>query len=299
MAKTFDATLNRLIDEHPADWAAFLAARVGAPPGPARVLESDLSATLQSDRLFCIDGPEGTEPVGIHLELEGSGRLGIPGELLHYNVAAWAATMLPILSVLVLLRPKATGSDLTGAFEIAWGQYPPHITFRYHVIRIWEESVETLLAAGPGLAPLAMLTNEAAAGLDQAFNRFRERLRQPDVPSNVTSTLLGQTFFLCGLRYNAAQIENLYRTLNMTLEDSTTYQLVLQRGETRGEARGEARGQVVQTHRILLALGRKRFGPVPETTEAALQAITDRERLERMAERIFDASGWDDLLATL
>ncbi len=294
MAKTFDATLNRLIDDHLADWAAFLAARVGTPAGPATALDTDLSATLQADRLFRIDGPDGSDPVGIHLELESSGRLGMPGELLSYNVAAWAATGLPILSVLVLLRPKATGSDLTGAFEIAWDQAPAHLTFRYTVIRVWEESVEGLLAAGLGLTPLAMLTNEAAADLDQAFARFRDRLRQPDVPSNVASTLYGETFFLCGLRYDAAQVENLYRNLSMTLEDSATYQLILQRGE----ARGEARGVVAATHRILLAQGRKRFGLTASATEAAVLGITDRDRLERMAERMIDATSWDDLLAT-
>ena len=50
---------------------------------------------------------------------------------------------------------------------------------------------------------------------------------------------------------------------------------------------------------ILLIMGRKRFGsPPPPERVAELAAITDRARLERMAERIFDAAGWDDLLAT-
>jgi hypothetical protein len=86
MAKVFDATLNTLIDAHLADWAAFLARRVGVPPSPATSLDTDLSATLQADRLFRIDGPT---PAVLHLELESTGRLGIPGELLRYNVAAW------------------------------------------------------------------------------------------------------------------------------------------------------------------------------------------------------------------
>jgi len=72
----------------------------------------------------------------------------------------------------------------------------------------------------------------------------------------------------------------------MTLEDSTTYQLILNRGV------------IAEAQRVLLIQGRKRFGAPSPATEAALQAITDRDHLERLAERILDATGWDDLLAT-
>ena len=72
----------------------------------------------------------------------------------------------------------------------------------------------------------------------------------------------------------------------MTLEDSATYQLIHQRGA------------IAEAQRILLAQGRKRFGPAAGATETAILGITDRDRLERMAEHVLDATGWDDLLAT-
>lgn len=173
MSKPFDATLNSLIDAHADDWAAFLAARVGLSLGPVTPIDTDLSVTHQADRLFRIDGPE---PAVLHLELESSGRLGIPTELLRYNVAAHGVTGLPVLSVLVLLRPKATATDLTGELELrAAGR--PYLTFRYTVVRLWQEPMEPLLTAGVGLAPLALLTNEAAADLPAAFVRFERRLR--------------------------------------------------------------------------------------------------------------------------
>jgi hypothetical protein len=49
---------------------------------------------------------------------------------------------------------------------------------------------------------------------------------------------------------------------------------------------------------LVLLLGDKRFGPAPVVVEAAIKSITDRERLERIAVRLFDATSWDDLLAT-
>ncbi|MDB5311529.1 MAG: hypothetical protein JWO38_5731 [Gemmataceae bacterium] len=281
MTKTFDATLNSLIDAHVADWATFLAARAGVPAGPATALDTDLSATLQADRLFRIDAPA---PAVLHLELESGGRLGIPGELLRYNVAAWGAIGLPIHSVLVLLRPKATATDLTGSLDLVGADGRPYLTFRYTVVRVWQESVDSLLTAGLGVAPLAMLTNEAAADLRGAFIRLRHRLRDPGLPDTVAEELFGSTFVLCGLRYDRTQIEDLYRDLSMTLENSTTYQLILERGIAQ------------EAQAMVLRLGTKRFGPPSPATEAAVRGIPDRDRLEQIAERVLDATGWDDLL---
>ena len=321
MAKAFDATLNTLIDAHVADWAGFLAARCGVPPGPATVLDTDLSATLQADRLFRIDGPT---PAAVHLELESTGRLGIPDELLRYNVAARAAVDLPVHSVLMLLRPKATATDLTGQHDIAGANGVPYLTFRYSVVRLWQESFSMLLAAGPGVTPLALLTNEAAADLPAAFGRFRvvvqfglcgpavsgtktpnctttrfrHRLQADRLPVSVERSLLGSTFVLCGLRYTPSQIESLYRDLSMTLEDSTTYQLILNKGMRQGEARGEARGRAAEAQSLVLTLGTQRFGRPEAAVEAALRAISDRERLERIATRLLTATDWNELLST-
>jgi hypothetical protein len=76
----------------------------------------------------------------------------------------------------------------------------------------------------------------------------------------------------------------------MTLEDSTTYQLILNKGLTQGRAQ--------EAQRMLLRFAGKRFGSTPANAEAAILAISDLERLERMADRVNDAAGWDDLLAT-
>ncbi len=65
-----------------------------------------------------------------------------------------------------------------------------------------------------------------------------------------------------------------------------------------GEARGEARGRVEEARSLVLRFGAKRFGPVPAVVELALHAISDLERLERISDRILEATDWNDLLAT-
>jgi predicted transposase YdaD len=121
-------------------------------------------------------------------------------------------------------------------------------------------------------------------------------LRANNIADNVVRSLLGST---CGLRYQPAQIEALYRNLTMTLEDSTTYQLIFSKGEARGEVRGEARGRTAEAQTLILSLGGQRFGAAPQPVEEAVRALTDRERLERIALRVLTATDWADLLATL
>jgi hypothetical protein len=74
------------------------------------------------------------------------------------------------------------------------------------------------------------------------------------------------------------------------MEESVTYQAILQKGEARGRAE-EAR-------RIVRLIGEQRFGTPDPATDSALSAITDPERLERMAGRLLKAADWSDLLAT-
>ena len=94
----------------------------------------------------------------------------------------------------------------------------PYLTFRYTVVRVWEESFNTLLTAGPGVAPLRSSQTRRRAGLPAAFERLQQQLRADRIPDNVERSLLGSTFILCGLRYRPEQIEDLYRNLSMTLE---------------------------------------------------------------------------------
>lgn len=289
MSKEFDATLKTLLDGHVAEWVAFLAARAGVPAGPATPLDTDLSATLQADRLIRVDGPD---PFALHLEVQASSQLDVPERMLRYNVAAAWANQVPVLSVLVLPRPSAHASDQTGVLEVAVGGRAPHHTFGYTVVRVWEEAVDTFLSAGPGLAPLAVLTNEAAADLDAAFARFVTRLREPDVPRTVAEVVTGATFVLCGLRYAGVRIAALFERFSMTLEESTTYQWILRKGVDKGV--------VEEARRIVVSLGTKRFGAPPTPAQvAALDAVADRERLERAIERVYATAGWDELFAGL
>ena len=149
------------------------------------------------------------------------------------------------------------------------------------------------------MAPLALLTNEAAADPTTAVNRFGDRLRADPEAGRLKPEVVSLAYMLCGLRDPGRQMGRLLMGLKNILEESWTYQEILNEGRTKGKAEGKAEGAVEGEANVLLILGRRtlRGAPPPEYA-AELAAITDRARLERMAERILDAAGWDDLLAT-
>ncbi len=75
------------------------------------------------------------------------------------------------------------------------------------------------------------------------------------------------------------------------MQESTAFDEAIEEGESRGE--------IKNSHKLLLRLGRKRFGPPDSATETELTAIKDLERLERLADAILTAKSWTELLATL
>lgn len=63
-------------------------------------------------------------------------------------------------------------------------------------------------------------------------------------------------------------------------------------------AKGEARGRIIGARATVLRQASRRFGAPSAEQGAALNAITDCERLERVSDRVIEAANWDDLLAT-
>jgi hypothetical protein len=70
------------------------------------------------------------------------------------------------------------------------------------------------------------------------------------------------------------------------MRDSDTYLAILEEGEE------------IRAKKVILQLGRQRFGPPDEAITARLSGITDLDRLDRLIDRLLTAAGWQDLLDT-
>lgn len=80
------------------------------------------------------------------------------------------------------------------------------------------------------------------------------------------------------------------------MEESLTYQAILEEGRQRGRAEGKAEGKAEEARMILLAVARKRFGPPSSRIEQWLDG-RNAEQLERLVERVLDVESWDELLS--
>jgi predicted transposase YdaD len=106
-------------------------------------------------------------------------------------------------------------------------------------------------------------------------------------------------FVLLGVRYSDDFAAALFEEV-LGMEESTTYQAIIRRGEAIGEARGQAagraEGRAEEARRMLLLLGQDKFGPPDAATLVAVQAITDIERLEALGRQVRQAETWQQLL---
>jgi predicted transposase YdaD len=92
------------------------------------------------------------------------------------------------------------------------------------------------------------------------------------------------------------------------MKESATYQAILEEGRAigweKGYAIGMARtwekgyaeGRILGAKRILIRLGRLRFGPLPRTLQRKLKAIADMEKLYEMVDRLLVVSTWDEFI---
>jgi predicted transposase YdaD len=103
--------------------------------------------------------------------------------------------------------------------------------------------------------------------------------------------LWAATYILMGLRYSPALPAQLLSGV-LSMQESTTYQAILEEGR----AQGEARGAVHEARKLIFLQARERFGPPPVELGKAFLAINDLQRLEELGVRLLRAASWEELL---
>src|SRR5688500_1213293 len=133
MAKTFDATTKELVEADPLAWLRY----VGLPGTFVKLDNADLATvTAEADRFLRVRDPDYLA----HLELQLSYELDMGDRMLRYSVLGYVKHNLPVVSVLVLLRPEAGGPALTGQVSYSVEGYPDcWLSFGYRVVRVWEQ----------------------------------------------------------------------------------------------------------------------------------------------------------------
>jgi len=277
-SKPFDVTMKDILEVEAGSWPALLGPW---PCTSASLVDADASTvTAAADKVLRVEGTAG--PWLLDLEPEARHAADAPERMHLYATVLHHRHGLLVRSVLLLLRREANASNLTGELDLRFpDEAVPYDVFRNHVVRVWEMPLATILQAGLSTLPLAPLTDQGAADLPEVIARVAKRLREEADPETAAK-LLGATYALMGLRYSKELINHLFEGVN-AMEESTTYQYLLSKGEKK----------------VILRQGRKKFGPPDEAAVAALEKIDDTEQLAQLAERLLEVSSWKELLATL
>jgi predicted transposase YdaD len=200
----------------------------------------------------------------------------------------------------------ADGPELTGTHELRDRHGDVYDWFRYDVVRVWQQPVDEVLAAGLPVLPLAPVSAVAAERLPEVLVAISERLIS-ETSSEQAATIWAATKVLMGLRYSIEQVEEMVRGVSAMIlgirgiEESSVYQDIFAKGEAKGlvEGRDEGRfeGRIEEVRQAVLTVGHKKLGPSEEKARMKIAAIDNVDRLNALLERIFDVSSWDELLS--
>lgn len=286
MPLKFDATIKDLVKEHPSDWVEVVGL---AHTGPVMIKSADVSVVSgDAGSVALVEDPA---PWICHWEFVAGPDPELPAKAGANNVLLTRRFGIGAQSVLVLLRRKADSPRVPNAWDVRPATGRGRTLVEWIVWRVWQSPAEPLLAGGLGTLLLALLTDEAQKQLPHVIARVRQRLEQ-ELPEEERKDYWSRAFVLLGLRNTEHKAATLLQGVG-NMEESTTYQAILRRGEAIGEARGALQGE----RRMLVRLGEKRLGSPSPQVMAALDAIADGSRLEALGARLFEAETWEDLLA--
>ena len=251
--------------------------------------------TAAGDRILRVNT---VPPYALHMEFQAGPDPELEERTWEYNVLYTRRLKIPVLSTLILLRSFAKQHALTGRFQVLGMAGESIHEFHYNILRVWETPPEVFLEGGIGLLPLATVAKVSRTDLPMIVEAVNERLDRERKPSEA-ELLRTATYVLMGLKHPKYLVEKLMS--RNVLELSSTYQGLIQegldRGLRQGLEQGLEQGAAREARSIILRQGRKRFGPPAPETIAILEAISSREALERLSERLLDVETWSELLA--
>ncbi len=269
---------------------------------PVSLLNIDLSTvTTSADLVFGLGNP--LQEI-VHLDFQSSASATKHMDIAVYSALLHRQHLVPVHSTVILLRPQAAHPNLNGVVAYAARPERGKMDFQYELVRLWERAVEDLLAADIGVLPLAPLGKlpagvELKAGLAEVAQQLIERLDR-EAPPEKGRRLLTASFVLTGLRVSREVATELFKGAR-AMRDSDTYMAILEEGMEKGLEKGMEtgfeKGRIEEVRRILDRLGRSKLGAPNKKALATLEAITDLDRLESLAERIIKVKTWKELLA--
>lgn len=292
MSKPFDSVFKDLLEKDPSGWIELA---FGPVVGLARVVDADISTVSgAADKVVVIEGPS---PSIVHFEAAASWDATLPARAMGYNAMHHRRHLLPVDTVIVLLRPEADHPRLTGNYSVASPMSGLAHSLEYAIVRVWLLDLERLLSGPLGLLPLAVVTDQARARLPEVVRRLSLRLESEAAPEE-RKDLLTDAFILAGLRLPPEAVQQLFRG-GPAMRESSTYQLILEEGREVGREEGREvgreEGRRAGLVSSLLLVGDRRLGEPSPQIRARIEGEVDVARLEEWLRQVLQVESWTEV----
>ena len=285
MPRHYDAATRDLMEIDPASFLKYLGFEVH---GPVAVKNCDLTSVVaESDSVLLI---EEDPPWLGHVEFQTSSEIDLDLRIDRYNLLVEYREKLPVVSTVLLLRSQADSPRLTGHRIQSAPNRANYREFHYHVVRAWEQPVDSILRGPVTMLPLATLAMDAENKITAVINQVEERFStEPD--DSLVNQLRLDAMILMGLRFSKQFIQcSPWRTEKM--RESTFYQGILEEGIEQGIEQGREEGAVG----LFMRVATKRFGPASHDVFQIINGIHDLEIIAQLTERVTEVQTWGELL---
>lgn len=292
----FDPVLKDISDRYSDQVVDVLRQIVGfRAHGQVEIIQPNIpQGTLEVDRVYRLSEPY---PSLWHTEWESSSSLARPDRFHVYNTLLTRQTGLPVKTVVVLLRPVAHSSDMTGVLTRNVPEEEPYLIWRYSVVRLWELPVELFLQS-PGTTPFAALAVRSPAELPELADRMEHQWKKVD--ERAARDLRSFSELWLGMRFDPDLIHALFEEKTM-IKESSIYKEILQEGKEAGKQEGiregQALGKLAYARDFILRIGQMNVGPADGKVQSTIENCTDQNRLDRMLTKLFKAHSWEEVLA--
>ena len=270
----FDNLCKLLAEKHPERFASWV---LGQPVESATVLRSELSIEpIRADSVTFLR----FQGKILHLEFQVKllSEPPLPLRFLDYWVRLFRLYRIPIVQVLVLLKPPADGTEIESAFVYGTTRH------EYQVIKMWEQDM-ALFLNDPALLPLATLT--AATSPVQLLQQVAQQVSTIE-SAQQRQELSAYAQLIAGLRFDKALIRQVFQ--EGIMRESVIYQEILQEGEVKGKIEGKSE----EALSLVLRQLSRRFGSLPPNAQAQIQSLS-LPQIEALSEALLDFSTPDDL----
>jgi len=274
---SYDNFCKRLAEQYP---QAFLSWLLGTPASSEiKLLNTELSnEPIRADFLsfFQLEGSI------VHLEFQTQPEADFPLRMLDYWVRLYRTYQCPIQQIVLFLKPTNSSRVYIDQLQL------PQTQHRYRVVRLWEQNPEPLLAE-PALLPLAVLAKSNNS--QQLLTQVSEALTAIENPQQRRELATG-CYILGGVKFQQQQLIHFIR--EEVMEESVTYQAILQKGLEQGLEQGLKQGSQQEGLSLVKRLIQRRLGFLSTQLEQRIDNLS-LSQLENLAEALFDFNHWDEL----